>query len=246
MKAIETSYKGNKFKSRLEYRWAYFFDQIDASWYYEFQGYALDCYWYLPDFYIPKWKCYFEAKDPSLWLNFENKYREFRSAFWKCALLSRATQHKTILCFGGFGSNKADPMCVFMPGYNKNTFRVITGEGLFGKCNGTDVLFLEGYYPGSEIVDQVRSMFLDAGSSPDFVSWFFTSIGFEHRRTYLIPLHGSIGFNFTMIKENDYKVFAPFSDPLLCSFNAPYFNKFKPHTEAYSAARQVMYGDKDD
>jgi len=57
IKAIETNYMGCRFRSRLEARWAVFFDAIGWQWEYEKQGYTLGCYeedevdW-LPDFDI--------------------------------------------------------------------------------------------------------------------------------------------------------------------------------------------------
>ena len=53
MKAIETEYKGYKFRSRLEARWAVFFDACGVEWEYEPEGYYLDDgTMYLPDFYL--------------------------------------------------------------------------------------------------------------------------------------------------------------------------------------------------
>lgn len=53
MKPIETEYKGYKFRSRLEARWAIFFDEIGAKWEYEPEGYRLkDGTYYLPDFLL--------------------------------------------------------------------------------------------------------------------------------------------------------------------------------------------------
>ena len=53
IKAIETIYKGYKFRSRLEARWAVFFDSAGIEWEYEKEGYDLgECGWYLPDFEI--------------------------------------------------------------------------------------------------------------------------------------------------------------------------------------------------
>lgn len=53
MKAIETIYKGYRFRSRLEARWAVFFDAMGIKWEYEPQGFELkDGTWYLPDFYL--------------------------------------------------------------------------------------------------------------------------------------------------------------------------------------------------
>jgi hypothetical protein len=48
--AIQTWYKGYKFRSRLEARWATFFDSLKLDWEYEVQGYLLDGTPYLPDF----------------------------------------------------------------------------------------------------------------------------------------------------------------------------------------------------
>lgn len=54
IKPIETKYKGILFRSRLEARWAYFFDLIGVQWEYEPEGYVLPSGPYLPDFWLPK------------------------------------------------------------------------------------------------------------------------------------------------------------------------------------------------
>jgi hypothetical protein len=53
IKAIETVYRGYRFRSRLEARWAVFFDTLDMKWRYETEGLNLDGIWYLPDFWLP-------------------------------------------------------------------------------------------------------------------------------------------------------------------------------------------------
>ncbi len=53
MKAIETKYKGYRFRSRLEARWAVFFDEIGVKWEYEPAGFDTRIGPYLPDFYLP-------------------------------------------------------------------------------------------------------------------------------------------------------------------------------------------------
>lgn len=50
MKAIETHYKGYRFRSRLEARWAVFFDAMGLRWEYEPEGFELPSGCYLPDF----------------------------------------------------------------------------------------------------------------------------------------------------------------------------------------------------
>jgi hypothetical protein len=53
IKALPTYYKGVKFKSRLEARWAVYFDYMGISWQYEPQGFDLgDGIRYLPDFLL--------------------------------------------------------------------------------------------------------------------------------------------------------------------------------------------------
>ena len=53
IKALNTYYNGFYFRSRLEARWAVFFDACNVKWEYEQQGYDLgDGVWYLPDFLL--------------------------------------------------------------------------------------------------------------------------------------------------------------------------------------------------
>lgn len=61
-KAIETKYDGYKFRSRLEARWATFFNALDIPYEYEKEGYDLEGTWYLPDFWLPKQEYFIEIK----------------------------------------------------------------------------------------------------------------------------------------------------------------------------------------
>lgn len=72
IKAIETEYKGYRFRSRLEARWAVFFDAIGMEFQYEHQGYEKEIYEgkvyrYLPDFYLPSLKMHAEVKGDPHW-----------------------------------------------------------------------------------------------------------------------------------------------------------------------------------
>jgi hypothetical protein len=63
IKPIETVYKGYRFRSRLEARWAVFFDALGLEWEYEKEGYDLgNAGWYLPDFWLPQQDCWIEIK----------------------------------------------------------------------------------------------------------------------------------------------------------------------------------------
>lgn len=63
IKAIETIYNGYRFRSRLEARWAVFFDALGIRYEYEPEGFDLgEAGWYLPDFWLPDQECWFEVK----------------------------------------------------------------------------------------------------------------------------------------------------------------------------------------
>lgn len=63
---IPTFYKGIKFRSRLEIRWAVFFDRLSWDWLYEPKRFKLTSSTYLPDFYFPDVKMYAEVKPDQL------------------------------------------------------------------------------------------------------------------------------------------------------------------------------------
>lgn len=65
--AIETYYAGHLFRSRLEARWAVFFDSLGIRWEYEPQGYRVGEQRrpYLPDFYLTDLRWWVEVKGAS-------------------------------------------------------------------------------------------------------------------------------------------------------------------------------------
>jgi hypothetical protein len=63
IRIIETSYKNYRFRSRLEARWAVYFDSIGITWEYEKEGFEWpDGIRYLPDFWFPQVKMWGEVK----------------------------------------------------------------------------------------------------------------------------------------------------------------------------------------
>jgi hypothetical protein len=94
IKAIETRYKGYRFRSRLEARWAVFFDSIDIEWEYEPEGYDLgDNLYYLPDFYFPQIRMYGEVKP-------DHDIFELYRAMFLCEELTRITGKACLFLFG--------------------------------------------------------------------------------------------------------------------------------------------------
>lgn len=63
MHSLPTLYSGITFRSRLEARWAVFFDSLSIGYRYEPEGFNLDGGdLYLPDFYLPRLDCWIEIK----------------------------------------------------------------------------------------------------------------------------------------------------------------------------------------
>lgn len=84
---IETRYHGCRFRSRLEARWAVFFDRLGVRWEYEPQGYRLGSNGkpYLPDFVLPDLNTFVEVKGDPKKLDL--------------GLLAAATETRTEQCF---------------------------------------------------------------------------------------------------------------------------------------------------
>jgi hypothetical protein len=102
IKPIPTFYNGWKFRSRLEARWAVFFDALEIKWIYEPESFDLsDVYndngksFYIPDFFLPKQDMFVECK-PTIF-----KQNEMR----KCLALHKITG-KNILLLSGVPENK--------------------------------------------------------------------------------------------------------------------------------------------
>lgn len=88
IRAIETRYKGYRFRSRLEARWAVFFDALGFRWEYEAEGFALPSGPYLPDFWLPDLRTFAEVKATN---------EEFG---WKQKELARVAG-RSVLCLAG-------------------------------------------------------------------------------------------------------------------------------------------------
>jgi hypothetical protein len=67
IKSKNTFYNGYNFRSRLEARWAIWFDCMEIKYGYEIEGYDLDGKAYLPDFWLPDLNIWIEIKpsDPN-------------------------------------------------------------------------------------------------------------------------------------------------------------------------------------
>lgn len=152
IKAIETRYKGYRFRSRLEARWAVFFDILDISWEYEKEGFDLDGVWYLPDFWLPELKCWVEIKGQEPTLE-ENE---------KARLLALGTKETTFILWGSLEPFRQERITLRSLEESKAIFKK-TGEycpttdikyyGTLGhrfKCNGNEVYLSDTFYRFAE------------------------------------------------------------------------------------------------
>ena len=108
IKPIETHYKGYRFRSRLEARWAVFFDAIEIKWEYEKEGYDLENLGgYLPDFWLPYPKNSSTCEIPGSghWLEVKGK-EPTKKEISKLLELSRITKHSGFLVVGVPGEHK--------------------------------------------------------------------------------------------------------------------------------------------
>lgn len=91
IRPIETEYKGYRFRSRLEARWAVFFDTLNVLYEYEPEGFELgDGIRYLPDFWLPQQRCWVEIKPAGEWV-----YHQ------ECELLARQSDCHYVLYVTG-------------------------------------------------------------------------------------------------------------------------------------------------
>ncbi len=138
IKAIETKYKGYRFRSRLEARWAVYFDALGIEWEYEYEGFELsNGSRYLPDFHLPSFNgemwCEVKPKngDFSKAKLFANDYEV---AIWFCA----GVPSKAVYKFHDGGTEDPKKSCgiaLWDQAYNEN--RMFGMPCNFG-CNNCD------------------------------------------------------------------------------------------------------------
>lgn len=111
IKAIETRYNGYHFRSRLEARWAVFFDTAGIMYSYEPQGFDLDGLYYLPDFWLPEMQSWAEVKPGSYrcgWYDWNSsllKYQPFadpRNPYMPDSFYDAMTKARRLVDASGF------------------------------------------------------------------------------------------------------------------------------------------------
>jgi len=185
IKAIETQYKGYRFRSRLEARWAVFFDALGLKWGYEPEGYDLGkAGYYLPDFYLPQIGCFWEVK-PENGASNEDEQR-----LWAFAL----SGENLVVAFGSPGSYQAKPFpYAYIP--KEDDYALWTnfegvGEGMLSHCPICDRVDFTyngwaGYIAGCYCYKGYKSYKFDGTSTTKMLSAITAarSARFEHGET---------------------------------------------------------------
>jgi hypothetical protein len=103
IRPIETRYKGCRFRSRLEARYAVLFDALKMRWQYEPEGFELgNGERYLPDFWCPfnpKDAAFCKFKNPGTWIEIKPTLPD-ECAIQKLAKVCRTTKHHGVILCG--------------------------------------------------------------------------------------------------------------------------------------------------
>lgn len=154
IKPIQTQYAGILFRSRLEARWAMYFDLLGVEWIYEMEGYELKSGWYLPDFFLPKFRVFCEVKPYDTgklehrWLDLVANQRE--------AAADGENETKLILLYGKI---------------HCGSMKILHDGGLsFCKIPHEDSILVSGeqLYFGRERLDSELQVFCDEANSYRF------------------------------------------------------------------------------
>lgn len=170
IKPIETEYKGYRFRSRLEARWAVYFDTLGLKWEYEIDGYDLGKWgWYLPDFYLTQVRSFAEVKPSDYRMEDDyGKYAEFvKRTEREIIILSGAPEIKFYPCFFRINEGGHEIIQV-LPVYVSNHHNYPDDEHRFYSNPGYDNPYQEGLSDewDENAVIKARSARFEHGETP--------------------------------------------------------------------------------
>lgn len=158
MKAIQTNYRGVRYRSRTEARWAVFFDKLGIEAIHEGEGYDLNGQWYLCDFWLPASKTWFEVKgiDPND-LEIE-KARRLSEASGRLVLI--AVGHPSIdddvMNLIAVRAGHRDSLCQFVDYGRNDVFVAIGGDTIITTIKGSESNLGGAPYP-EEVLKAARA-----------------------------------------------------------------------------------------
>lgn len=126
-KALPISYKGIRFRSRLEADWALTLDTLGITWQYEPEGFELsDGSCYSPDFWLPSARAWLEVKGSHMFG--VNKVEQFAADLWADSGATSTYEPTAPMVLLGREPRAADPALTNLESY------VVTGIMGFGKA----------------------------------------------------------------------------------------------------------------
>ena len=78
IQTIPTKYKGIEFRSRLEARWAVFWNTLAIKYFYEYEEFQLSSGQYLPDFWLPEIEDYYAPDLEDDWREVQGVWIELK------------------------------------------------------------------------------------------------------------------------------------------------------------------------
>lgn len=162
IKAIDTPYRNHLFRSRLEARYAVYFDELGCVWEYEKEGFDLgNGLFYLPDFYLPQYGIYAEIKP----IKFNFKEHQ------KCKRLAVLSQKKVIELVG-------------LPNVQESTVIIPFQHYVCSKCGFTETYDFDGKRVYCQCkakhniiksVNEVEAVLLLHSEKPDYKPLYYTA-----------------------------------------------------------------------
>lgn len=178
IKPIETIYKGYRFRSRLEARWAVFFDALGIEYEYEPEGYVVsNGFRYLPDFKLKKYEIFVEIKPSYTNKDYIQNLEEFAYAIDRPLLLICGTpgeQTMELYCFdtsdtgtAGIGWNElpldeSDKVRRKREYYLPNSYAESVGRGILSNFLYDDFILSEQFMYALSKARQARFEFGEA------------------------------------------------------------------------------------
>lgn len=118
LRPIETKYAGYRFRSRLEARWAVFFDHLGVEWYYEPQGFEVDGERYLPDFFLPDVKT---SRGRGAWIEIKGRQPSYPSRDTRLAeKIAKYGDYDLFIAFGDLPLTQDSAPAGWMHGFFDN------------------------------------------------------------------------------------------------------------------------------
>lgn len=105
IQAIETVYNGYRFRSRLEARWAVFFDVLGLEYVYEPEGFDMGGTWYLPDFWLSGLPS-LAGGEPGWWVEIKGD-APTEAEHVKAALLAQGSHQGVMILWSRFDEKSA-------------------------------------------------------------------------------------------------------------------------------------------